>query len=98
MQNFNYTQKEADALVGTRVQSLVDWDQVARGRRGRVISSSGGWTWAREGSYENYEVVIEWDRLPGVAQAGEPPRRDRFSKFQMQQYIRATKSGDHTLK
>ncbi|MGB8644804.1 MAG: hypothetical protein WCF84_06175 [Anaerolineae bacterium] len=90
MQNFNYTQGEADALVGARFETLVEWDQVAKKRRGHVVSSSGGTVWASQGSYESYEVVIEWDRLPGDTE-GELPSPHWFSKFQMQQYMRAVK-------
>ena len=90
MQNFSYTQDEADALVGSRFETLVEWDRVAKGRRGRVICSSGGRTWARDGSYDNYAVVFEWDRLPGEP-LQEPARQSWFSKFQMEKYMRPVK-------
>ena len=92
MQNFNYTQAEAQALVGSRFETTVEWDQVAKGRRGSVISSSGVRVWASEGSYENYDVTIEWDRLRGQTPRDEPPLQRRFSKFQMETFMRAAKS------
>lgn len=92
MQNFNYTQSEADALVGSRFQTQVEWDHIAKGRRGHVIASSGRNVWASQGSYESYEVIIEWDRLPGDAHSHDLPLQGWFSKFQMEKYMRSVKS------
>ncbi len=86
MQTPNYTRAEAEALVGARFETLVEWDRVVRGTRGQVIWASGGTIWAAQTPYESYEVVIAWDREnadPGLARQG------RFTKFQIQKYMRA---------
>jgi hypothetical protein len=92
MQNFNYTQAEAEALVGNRFETLVEWDRVTKGTRGRVIWSSGSTVWASPDPYEKYEVVIAWDRPLKDTGVGELPLEGRFSKFQMQKYMRKMKS------
>lgn len=88
MLDFNYTRAEAEALVGKRFETLVEWDRVKKGMRGQVVWSSGSTVWASHGSYENYGVVIAWDP-PAVGTGGrEAPLQGRFSKFQMQKYMR----------
>ncbi len=92
MQNFNFTQAEAEALVGKKFETRVEWDGIRKGTHGSVIWASGSTVWASQGSYENYEVVIEWDPPYGDLKGRERPLQDRFSKFQMQEYMRQLKS------
>lgn len=92
MLNFDYTQSEAATLVGKKFETLVEWDRVTKGTRGRVIWSSGREVWASHGSYEKYEVVIKWDRPLPNTKGPQPPMENRFSKFQMQQYMREMKA------
>jgi hypothetical protein len=92
MQNFNYTRAEAEALVGKRFETLVEWDRVTKGMHGRVIWSSGCTVWASDDPYEKYEVVIAWDLPPADKEGRELPLQGRFSKFQMQKYMREKKS------
>lgn len=91
MQNFNYTRAEAQALVGKRFETLVEWDRVTRGTRGSVTWSSGAVVWSSQGPYEDYQVMVTWDPPHGDSKVGEPPMRGRFSKFQMQKYMREMK-------
>jgi hypothetical protein len=97
MLNFNYTQAEAEALVGRRFETLVEWDRVTKGRQGRVIWSSGHRIWALYGPYEKYEVVIAWDLPPGEIEGREPPPQACFSKFQMEKYMREVKARTRDL-
>lgn len=92
MQNFNYLQAEAQALVGKRFETLVEWGGVKKGSRGQVRWTSGYTVWAIERPYENYEVVLEWDRSRGDLTPREPPLQSWFSKFQIQKYMRALKA------
>ncbi len=86
MPAYNFTRAEAEALLGKRFETLVEWDGVARGTFGEVRWTSGRTVWAPETPYEDYEVVIAWDPDDQVQ---ELPRRSRFSKFEMQKYLRA---------
>lgn len=88
MQNSNYTRAEAEALVGKKFETLVEWDRVAKGMRGRAIWSSGRTVWASKQPYECYEVVIAWDPPPANSKSGDVPPQGWFSKFQMQKYMR----------
>jgi len=88
MQNFNYTRAEAEALVGKRFETRVEWDRVTKGMRGRVIWSSGRLIWALQGPYEKYDVVIAWDPPPGDPNGRAPATQDWFSKFQIEKYLR----------
>lgn len=97
MVNFNYTQAEAEALVGRRFETLVEWDRVTKGTRGRVIWSSGHMIWAIDGPYEKYEVVIAWDLPSGETEGREPPPQSFFSKFQVQEYMREVKARTRDL-
>ena len=92
MLNFNYTRAEAEALVGKRFETLVEWDRVKKGMRGRVIWSSGHLIWANPTPYEKYEVVLAWDPPPGDKQGRELPAQDWFSKFQIEKYLREVKA------
>lgn len=92
MQNFNYLQAEAKALVGKRFETLVEWGGVKSGSRGRVVSTSGYTVWAIQRPYENYEIVLEWDRANGDTTTREPPLQSWFSKFQMEKYLRELKA------
>jgi hypothetical protein len=91
MVNFNYTRSEAEALVGKRFETLVEWDRVTKGMRGRVVWASGGPVWASHGPYEKYEVVIAWDLPHGDMEGRDSPFQGWFSKFQMQKYMREVK-------
>ncbi len=86
MQAYNFTRAEAEALLGKRFETLVQWDGVERGTRGEVMWTSGRTVWALPTPYEDYEVVIAWD--PGTFPL-ELPRRSRFDKFEVQTYLRA---------
>ena len=92
MQNLNYTQAEAEALVGKRFETLVEWDRIKKGIRGRVIWSSGHLIWAIPTPYEKYEVVVAWELTPGDKNGRELPAQDSFSKFQIEKYLREVKA------
>jgi hypothetical protein len=87
----NYTQAEAQSLLGKRFETLVEWDGVGKGRCGHVIWSSGQTVWAVRRPYQKYQVVIAWDPAPGEVVGREPAARGCFSKFQIQAYMRELK-------
>lgn len=91
MQNLNYVQAEANALVGKGFETLVEWDGVKKGARGRVVTTRGVTVRAVPGPYENYEVVFEWDPPHGDLTTRALPMQSWFSKFQMQKYMRELK-------
>lgn len=88
MTGVNYTRAEAEALIGARFKTRVEWDGVSRGMTGRVLWASGAAVWAVTGPYENYEVILAWDLPPRDGKASVGALTSRFTKFQVQNYMR----------
>jgi hypothetical protein len=98
-----FTRAEAEALVGRRIRSLVDFSGVAKGTSGRVIRvDPAGQSKPPFGkAVEVFSVAIQWDlprRQPFMATGtadGEPfvfldtgkPLVDWFSKDEYERYL-----------
>jgi len=61
-----FSQAEAEAKVGTRIRTLVEFSGVPVGTTGRVISADqAGWAKPPFGREEEvYDVAIQWDLPP----------------------------------
>jgi hypothetical protein len=69
MTRYYFGKEAAEALIGQRVRSLVEFRGVPKGTTGRVVRAD------RTGNDDAYSVGVEWD-LPS---SGKPPV-DRFSR------------------
>lgn len=88
-----FTRKEAEALVGKRIHTLIAWSGVPIHTTGRVISADengGCWTvavrWDLPIKPQNMGTV-ERANEPLLAIGGEKPLLDWFSKSEYQQYL-----------
>ena len=84
MTRYYFGKEAAEALIGQRVRSLVEFRGVLKGTTGRVVRAdrnNGG-----------YSVGIEWD-LP---YSGKPPV-DRFSRDQYYSYLEEVLGQDVAL-
>jgi hypothetical protein len=71
MTRYYFGKEAAEALIGQRVRSLVEFRGVPRGTTGKVVRADPTPT----GDGDRYEVGVEWD-LPSFGR----PRIDTFSR------------------
>jgi hypothetical protein len=98
-----FTKTEAEAKVGKKIRTLVEFSGVPKGTTGRVVrvDSMGKTKSAFGKASEVYDVVIQWDLTPEPTEVtrgetgGEPfilirrggPREDWFTRDEYERFL-----------
>lgn len=85
----HFDRQAAEAKVGKRVRSLVEFSGVPRGTSGRVAAAdpAGRVKPAGQDSRNIYDVAIEWDLPSRQFGTQAKPLRDWFTKGEYEQYL-----------